>query len=89
MKTAAAQKAEKRSFQEILEWFFIGYSMTQSEKVLYFIKRLVWIGFVCAAIRYAVQLVYGLCTGGGPTALSLLIPAGIAGAAAFLFFRFD
>ena len=62
----------RKSFQEKVSWFFTGYADTRAEKILYFIKRLVWI-----------------FTGNGFVALSLLIPAGISAAAAFLFFRFD
>ena len=79
----------RKSFQEKVSWFFTGYADTRAEKILYFIKRLLWLCFVTSAIRYLIEFFIGIFTGNGFVALSLLIPAGISAGAAFLFFRFD
>lgn len=79
----------KGSFQGKVSWFFTGYAETPAEKILYFIKRLVWLCLLVSSIRFLIEFFIGIAAGNGLTALSLLIPAGVSAAVALLFFRFD
>ncbi len=76
-----------KNFSEKIKWFFTGYSYTNKQKVLYFIKRLVWLGFVSSAIKYSIAFIVEISKGN--LTMSLILPILISALASILFFKFD
>lgn len=76
-----------KNFSEKIKWFFTGYSFTREQKILYFIKRLVWLSFVSSAIKYSIAFIVEISKGN--LAMSLIIPILISALASILFFKFD
>ena len=82
-----SNKKDKPGFS--FEHFFFGYNSGSNARFGYLVKRILWCLIVLSAVKYWIEVLWGLVVLKDFACLPLLLPAVIATAIAALFCNFD
>ena len=82
-----SDKKNKSKFS--FDHFFFGYASESNARFGHLVKRIIWLLIVFAAVKYWIEVLFGLLMQKDMGCLILVFPAIIATAIAALFFNFD